>query len=186
MHAILQSFLLVFVSEIGDKTQLIALLLATKFKRPWAIMAGILIATLLNHGLASYLGGWGANLFAPQTLRWILSGLFVGFGLWILIPDKEEEISDKKNFGAFFTTLVVFFLAEMGDKTQLATVALGAKFNSIILVTAGTTLGMLAADGLVVFLGDNIVKKIPLQIIRYIACATFIIFALLIGLENFI
>lgn len=148
-------------------------------------MVGILFATLLNHGLASYAGGWVANLLAPNILKWILIALFVGFGLWILIPDKEEEISDKKNYGAFLTTLVVFFFAEMGDKTQLATVALGAKFNSIALVTVGTTLGMLVADGLVVFLGQNIVKKIPLKLIRYIACATFIAFAGAIAYEIF-
>lgn len=103
--------------------------------------------------------------------------LFVGFGLWILIPDKEEEISDKKKYGAFLTTLVVFFIAEVGDKTQLATVALGAKFNSVLLVTLGTTLGMLAADGVVVFLGNNITEKIPMQIIRYVACVSFFVFA---------
>lgn len=180
MEAIIQSFLLVLVSEIGDKTQLIALLLVTKFKKPWTIMLGILFATLLNHALASYAGGWAASLFDPNMLKWILTILFVVFGLWILIPDKDEEISDKKNYGAFLTTLVVFFLAEMGDKTQLATVALGARFNSVALVTLGTTLGMLAADGIVVFLGPNIVKKIPLHIIRYIACAGFIAFAVAI------
>lgn len=148
-------------------------------------MLGILVATLLNHGLASYAGGWAASLLAPNTLSWILIALFVGFGLWILIPDKEEEISDKKNYGAFLTTLVVFFLAEMGDKTQLATVALGAKFNSILLVTIGTTLGMLVADGLVVFLGQNIIKKIPLKLIRYIACAIFVAFAVVIAYEMY-
>lgn len=182
INILIQSFLLVMVSEIGDKTQLIALLLVTKFKKPWVIMAGILVATLLNHGLASYAGGWAAALFDINTLKWILTSLFVIFGLWILIPDKEEEIAENKNYGAFLTTLVVFFFAEMGDKTQLATVVLGAKFNSVWLVTLGTTAGMLVADGTVVFLGQNIIKKIPLKIIRYMACAIFLVFAVSIWL----
>lgn len=180
MEALIQSFFLVVASEMGDKTQLIALLLATKFKKPWAVMGGILAATLLNHGLASYAGSWAAGLVSPETLKWLLISLFVGFGLWILIPDKEEEISDSKNYGAFLTTAVVFFFAEMGDKTQLATVALGAKFQSMLLVTVGSTLGMLAADALVVFMGPKIIEKIPLKIIRWFACGLFIAFAILI------
>jgi Ca2+/H+ antiporter, TMEM165/GDT1 family len=174
---IIQSFLMVFASEMGDKTQLIALLLAVKFKKTWTVMSGILVATLINHGLASYVGEWAAGLLTAVTLKWVLIALFVGFGLWILIPDKEEEISEKRNYGAFLTTVVVFFLAEMGDKTQLATLALGARFSSVLFVTIGSTIGMLAADGLVVFAGEKILQIIPMKVIRIAACLLFLTFA---------
>ncbi len=180
MEAIFQSFILVLISEMGDKTQLIALLLITQFKKPWTVMAGILVATLLNHSLAAFVGGSLANFVSPVVLKYTLIFLFVGFGLWILVPDKDEEINKKNNYGAFLTTLVVFFLAEMGDKTQLATMALGAQFNSVILVTVGSTMGMLVADGLAVFLGPSLLQRVPLKNIRYVACAVFISFALMI------
>ncbi|AGH94699.1 TMEM165/GDT1 family protein [Pseudobdellovibrio exovorus] len=180
MESIIQSFLLVLASEMGDKTQLIALVLVARFRKPWTIMAGILVATLANHGLASFAGEMVASWLSPQVLKWGLIALFVGFGLWILIPDKEECLDERKNYGAFLTTLVVFFLAEMGDKTQLATVALGAKFNSVVAVTIGSTLGMMVADGLAVFLGPRLLRKIPMKAVRITACFLFIAFAILI------
>lgn len=179
MEIILQSFLLVFAGEMGDKTQLLALVLATKFHKPWTIMAGILVATLLNHALAAYFGSLVSTLIDPQYLRWILALTFFGFAAWILIPDKDEDFKQNKKFGAFLTTVFVFFLAEMGDKTQLATIALGAKFSSsIIEVTFGTTLGMLASNALVVFYGKKILKKIPMNWVRIFTCILFILFGL--------
>lgn len=174
--AILQSFLLVVASEMGDKTQLLALVLAARFRRPWAVMAGILVATLLNHALAAWAGAWAAGLLSPDTLRWVLALLFFAFAVWILIPDKEDGPGKEPRFGAFLTTAVLFFFAEMGDKTQLATVALGARFHDFIAVTAGTTLGMLAADGLAVFLGERITSVVPMQWVRRGACALFFAF----------
>ncbi len=180
MEAILHSFLLVVASEMGDKTQLLALVLTTRFKKPWTIMAGILVATLLNHGLASWAGGWVSTFVQPQYLRWILAFIFFAFAAWILIPDKDEELSQNQKYGAFLTTVVTFFLAEMGDKTQLATIALGAKFAAPIAVTVGTTMGMLVADGLAVFFGEKLTEKIPMKWIRIFACGLFAVFGLLI------
>ena len=174
MQAVFQSFLLVFVSEMGDKTQLLAMMLAARFRAPGKIMAGILVATLANHALASWAGAWISHWVPPQLLSWILAATFIGFGLWILVPDKEEEVQNTKKWGAFLTTLVLFFLAEMGDKTQLATVALGARFSEPVAVTAGTTLGMMAADGLAIVVG----QKIPLRLVRWVACALFFLFGL--------
>ena len=183
-ESIIQSFFLVLASEMGDKTQLLALVLASRFKKPWTIMAGILVATLLNHGLASWAGGWISAQVSPELMRWILSGTFFAFALWILIPDKDEGLDDKYKYGAFVTTVIVFFLAEMGDKTQLATVALGAKFAAPIAVTLGTTMGMLVADGLAVFFGQKLTEKVPMKTIRIFACALFAIFGILILLPQ--
>lgn len=176
----LQSLGLVFVSEMGDKTQLLALVLAARFRKPWAIMAGILVATLLNHGLASWAGSWLGTNFHGDWLRLILAGTFVLFAFWILIPDKTEDSPHEGRLGAFGTTLIAFFLAEMGDKTQLATVALGARFNLPMEVTLGTTLGMLAADGLAVFLGARLTEVIPMHWIRRFAALLFFSFGILI------
>lgn len=175
---IIQSFFLVVASEMGDKTQLLALVLASRYRKPWVIMAGILVATLLNHGLASWLGGWISSLVAPQTLSWILALTFFAFAAWLLIPDKDEEIKEEHRFGAFLTTVVVFFLAEMGDKTQLATVALGARFNAPLTVTLGTTAGMLVADGLAVFFGEKLTERIPMKWVRIFACVLFVLFGI--------
>lgn len=139
-------------------------------------MAGILVATLLNHAFASWAGQWIASLIAPQTLTYILAATFMIFGLWILIPDKDEDLKYSSKFGAFFTTVVAFFLAEMGDKTQLATVALGAKYNNLLLVTAGSTAAMMASDGLAVFLGDKLTQRLSMTWIRRIACVLFFVF----------
>ena len=174
MDAIWQSFLLVALSEMGDKTQLLALILAIRFKKPWPIMAGILVATLLNHGLASAVGGWLASLADPSTLRYLLAALFIGFGAWILVPDKADAMPSAPSYGAFVTTVVAFFLAEMGDKTQLATIALGARFQAPISVTIGTTLGMLAADGLAVAFGERLTNIVPMKYVRLAAALLFI------------
>lgn len=188
MSALLTSFTLVFISEMGDKTQLLALVLAARFKRPWVIMAGILVATLLNHGLASYFGGFLATWVSPQHLRFILSFIFIAFAIWILIPDREDEVaSNNQNHGVmavFLTTTITFFLSEMGDKTQLATVALGARFASPIIVTLGTTLGMLGADGLAVFFGTKVTSRLSMQWIRRFAATLFFLFGLLILLQK--
>ncbi len=178
MEVIFNSFLLVFVSEMGDKTQLLALVLAAKFKKPWPIMAGILLATILNHALASYVGAYATANISQEVLKWILALTFIGFGLWILIPDKDEEFKDDHKWGPFLTTTVAFFLAEMGDKTQLATVALGAKFAAPIMVTFGTTIGMLGADGLAVFLGHKFTDRIPMKWVHRIASGLFILFGI--------
>lgn len=183
MEPILKSFLLVFVSEMGDKTQLLALVLAAKFKKPIPIMFGILAATLLNHALASYVGSFVTQFVSAEVLKWILAATFVGFGLWMLIPDKDEGFDDRHKWGPFLTTTVAFFFAEMGDKTQLATVALGAKFAAPVLVTFGTTLGMLGADGLAVFLGHRFTDRIPMALVHRFASGLFILFgvAILLG-----
>ncbi len=178
MEAIINSFLLVFVSEMGDKTQLLALVLAARFRKPVPIMFGILFATLLNHALASYLGTFITHFISSEILKWILAGAFIGFGLWILVPDKDEGFEAKHKWGPFLTTLVAFFFAEMGDKTQLATVALGANYAAPILVTLGTTIGMLAADGLAVIFGHNFTDRIPMTWIHRGASALFILFGI--------
>lgn len=175
MDAVIQSLALVFASEMGDKTQLLALILALRFKKPLAVMLGILVATLVNHGLATLLGGWLAAQMSAATLRVVLALVFFAFAAWVLVPDKidadDEPAAGQAN--AFLTTVVLFFLAEMGDKTQLATIALGAKFQNPVAVTLGTTLGMLAADGLAVGFGERLTKVIPLRVIRVISALLF-------------
>lgn len=178
MEALYGSFLLVAVSEMGDKTQLLALVLTLRYKRPWTIMAGILVATILNHSLASYLGDFASSLFSPTIMRFLLAAIFCGFALWILVPDKDDDGPLHERFGPFVTTTVAFFLAEMGDKTQLATIALGARYQAPILVTAGTTLGMLFADGLAVFFGEKLTRYIPMRFVRIFAAALFVLFGI--------
>ncbi len=180
LQALFSSFLLVAISEFGDKTQLLALVLTLRFRRPWAIMAGILVATLLNHGLAAWVGGWAAQRVDPDILRYVLAGTFFAFAAWILIPDKDDGGPATAKYGAFLTTRVTFFLAEMGDKTQLATVALGARFQAPVIVTVGTTLGMLVADGLAVFLGERLTKRIPLKYVQVAAALLFAVFGVTI------
>lgn len=176
MESVINSFLLVFVSEMGDKTQLLALVLAARFRKPVPILFGILAATLLNHALASYVGSFITQFVSPGVLKWILAATFIGFGLWILIPDKDDGIKKDPQWGPFWTTAVLFFFAEMGDKTQLATVALGAKYAAPIAVTVGTTAGMMGADGLAVFFGQAFTDKIPMAWVHRIASALFILF----------
>ena len=180
MSAILNSFFLVFISEMGDKTQLLALVLTLRYRRPWTILGGVLVATLLNHALASWGGQWISTQISRQWLSWILGGTFIAFAGWILIPDQEGEVKESSKWGPFITTTIAFFLAEMGDKTQLATVALGAKYDSIAFVTIGTTLGMLASNALAIFFGDQLLSKIPMKAIRIFASLMFLIFGIMI------
>lgn len=172
------SFLLVAATEMGDKTQLLALVLTSRFRQPWAIMGGILAATILNHGLAALLGHSVAQWLSPQVLRWVLALSFFAFAAWVLVPDKDDEKVHGGAANAFFVTLVSFFLAEMGDKTQLSTVALAARFGDIVNVTIGTTFGMLLADGLAVFLGERITTVVSLKWMRWFASALFVLFGL--------
>jgi len=176
MEAIVSSFLLVAVSEMGDKTQLLAFSLASRYRRPWVVMAGILVATVLNHALASSLGTWISANVPPAMMAAALAATFIGFGFWTLKPDEAPDAAASDRFGPFVTTTVLFFLAEMGDKTQLATVALAAQFHSVVRVTIGTTLGMLAADGLAVFLGERLAQKVSLRVLRWVAAGFFFLF----------
>jgi putative Ca2+/H+ antiporter (TMEM165/GDT1 family) len=175
MEALLISIGVVALAEIGDKTQLLAFILAARFRKPVPIVAGILLATIVNHGLAGALGAWITTVVSPETLRWILGASFIGMAAWTLIPDKieEEETQVAKHFGVFGATLVTFFLAEMGDKTQVATVALAAHYGAPVLVVIGTTLGMLIADVPAVFIGNRFAAKIPMKLVHSIAAAIF-------------
>jgi putative Ca2+/H+ antiporter (TMEM165/GDT1 family) len=175
MESLFISTGVVALAEIGDKTQLLAFLLATRFKKPLPIIAGILVATILNHSLAGALGAWITATLSPAALRWILGLSFIGMAVWTLIPDKieEEELQVAKKFGVFGATLITFFLAEMGDKTQVATVAMAAHFPSVVLVVIGTTLGMLIADVPAVYIGDRFAAKIPMKLVHGIAAALF-------------
>lgn len=180
METLINSFFLVFASEMGDKTQLLALLLTARYRKPWVILLGVFIATVLNHALATWAGGWLATQMGPTTLKWFLAVVFFAFAIWILIPDKEEELKNEGRWGALVTTIVAFFIAEMGDKTQLATIALGARYSSLTLVTLGTTLGMMGSNALAIFLGDKMLKRIPMKYVRMLASALFVVFGVLI------
>ena len=174
MSAFVISTGIVALAEIGDKTQLLAFILAAKFKKPIPIIFGILIATLVNHGLAGAIGEWLTSLATPQTMGLILGVSFIAMALWTLIPDKFDEADAKlAHFGIFGTTLVAFFLAEMGDKTQVATVALAAKYQTLFPVVAGTTLGMMIANVPAVFVGKQIAQKMPVKLVHSIAAAIF-------------
>lgn len=167
----------VALAEIGDKTQLLAFILAARFKKPVPIIAGILAATIVNHGLAGALGAWITSAVSPGILRWVLGLSFLGMAIWTLIPDEieEEETQIARRFGVFGATLITFFLAEMGDKTQIATVALAAHYAAPVLVVIGTTLGMLIADVPAVFIGDRLATRIPMRLVHAIAAAIFAI-----------
>jgi putative Ca2+/H+ antiporter (TMEM165/GDT1 family) len=175
LNSLLTSTGIVALAEMGDKTQLLAFLLAARFRRPLPIILGILAATLLNHGLAGGLGAWLATLLTPMMLRWGVGLLFLAMAVWTLIPDKieDEEARTAARLGVFGATFVTFFLAEMGDKTQIATVAMATQFSSVVLVIAGTTLGMLIADVPAVFLGQRFANRIPMRLVHGIAAALF-------------
>jgi putative Ca2+/H+ antiporter (TMEM165/GDT1 family) len=174
MEAFFISTGIVALAEIGDKTQLLAFILAAKFRKPLPIILGILVATLANHGFAGVLGSWITSLAGPQTMRWVLGISFIAMALWTLIPDKFDEDDAKlARFGVFGTTLIAFFLAEMGDKTQVATVALAAQYHAIFTVVAGTTLGMMIANVPAVLLGDRIANRMPVRLVHTIAAAIF-------------
>ncbi len=176
LHTVVTSFLLVAASEMGDKTQLLALALASRYRRPWVVMAGILVATLANHGLAAAAGSWISAHVPARVMAGVLAASFVAFGLWTLYPDTLDERERAERFGPFLTTAVLFFLAEMADKTQLATIALAAEFRSVGFVTLGTTLGMLASDGLAVFLGDRLAARVPMKVLGGVAAGLFFAF----------
>lgn len=181
MEAFLVSTLAVAVGEIGDKTQLLALLLAVRFKRPLPIILGILAATILNHALAAITGQWVASHIAPDTLRWVLGLSFLAIAAWTLKPDRiEEENMPPGHYGVFLVTCTTFFLAEIGDKTQLATVALAARFHDLIPVVAGTTLGMMLADVPAVFLGRIAAPNFPFKLVRWCAAGSFTLIGLVV------
>lgn len=175
MEAFVTSTILVALAEIGDKTQLLSFVLAARLRKPDAIIAGIFVATIANHALAGSLGVWLASLVAPQWLPWLTGLTFVGFGLWALHPDALDDDPKLHRAGAFVTTVIAFFIAEMGDKTQFATVALGAQFQgALFAVVMGTTLGMMLANVPAVIIGEKLAKRLPLHLIRWIAAAVFI------------
>lgn len=175
MEALLTSTLLVAVAEIGDKTQLLAIVLATRFRKPLPIVLGILVATLANHALAAFAGQFAAGLFEGQWFRTAVAGSFVIMGLWTLVPDRlDDDEQPRSRGGVFLTTLIAFFLVEMGDKTQLATVALGAQYANLFAVTAGTTLGMMIANVPAVLLGHALVRRVSMTAVRIVAAASFV------------
>lgn len=175
MESLLVSTGVVALAEIGDKTQLLAFILAARFKKPFPIILGILAATVINHGLAGALGAWITSTISPEVLRWVLGASFIGMAIWTMIPDKieEEETQVAQRFGIFGATFITFFLAEMGDKTQIATVVMAAHYSAPLMVVIGTTLGMLIADVPAVFAGDKLANKIPMKLVHSIAAAVF-------------
>jgi putative Ca2+/H+ antiporter (TMEM165/GDT1 family) len=177
---------IVALAEIGDKTQLLAFILAAKFRKPLPIILGILVATVANHAFAGAVGAWITTMVGPRVLRWILGLSFIGMAIWTLIPDTFDEADAKiGRSGVFGTTFVAFFLAEMGDKTQIATVALAAQYRAFYSVVAGTTLGMMIANVPAVLLGDRIAHRMPVKIVHRIAAAIFALLgvATLLGVD---
>ncbi len=164
---------------MGDKTQLLSFVLAAKLKRKWPIIFGIFVATLANHFLAGWIGAWVATLVSPQTMKWIVAISFFVFGGWALVPDKFDETREYSGRSVFITTLVAFFLVEMGDKTQLATVALAAKYPSLVAVVMGTTLGMLIANAPAVWLGEALAHRVNMKVMRWIAAGLFVLLGVL-------
>ena len=185
MESLFVSTGVVALAEIGDKTQLLAFILAARFKKPVPIIAGILAATLINHGLAGALGAWITLVISPEVMRWALGLSFLGMAIWTLIPDKieEEETQVAQRLGVFGATFITFFLAEMGDKTQIATIALAAHYAAPLMVVAGTTLGMLIADVPAVFVGNKFAAKIPMKLVHSIAAGIFVIMGVLTLLQ---
>ena len=175
MEALLISTGIVALAEMGDKTQLLSLLLAARFRRPWPIIAGIAVATLLNHAVAGAVGTWVQQVLGPDVLRWVLGLSFIAMAVWMLIPDRldDDGLQARQRFGVFGTTVIAFFLAEMGDKTQVATVALAARYDAFVSVVAGTTLGMMIANVPAVLLGDRITRRVPIRAVHRIAAVVF-------------
>lgn len=176
MEAVLTSIAVVALAEIGDKTQLLAIVLATRFRRAWPVVAGILVATLANHFLAALAGERAATLLDGQWFRYAVALSFIAMAAWTLVPDTldEDEEPRESRFGPFLATTIAFFLVEMGDKTQIATIALGARFHDAVWVTAGTTLGMMIANVPAVFLGHELVRRVPMKTVRTIAALLFL------------
>jgi putative Ca2+/H+ antiporter (TMEM165/GDT1 family) len=179
MEAFLVSTGIVALAEIGDKTQLLAFLLAAKFRRPLPIVLAILLATIANHAFAAAVGAWLTSLVGPPVLRWALGLSFLAMAAWTLVPDRiDEDDTRLAKYGVFLTTLIAFFLAEMGDKTQVATVALAARYSGIVAVVAGTTFGMMLANVPAVYLGERIANRVPLRLVHGIAAAVFALLGL--------
>ncbi|MGE0357212.1 MAG: TMEM165/GDT1 family protein [Burkholderiales bacterium] len=175
MEALAVSTGVVALAEIGDKTQLLTLVLAARYRRPWPIVAGIFVATLVNHGIAGAIGAWLTKAVGPEAMRWILGLSFLAMAAWMLVPDKldEDDAAGRKLGGVFATTTVLFFLVEIGDKTQIATVALAARFEALAAVVLGTTLGMLLANAPVAFFGEALAKRLPVRAVHVVAAAVF-------------
>lgn len=180
MQALLICTGVVALAEIGDKTQLLALVLAARYRKPWPIIFGILVATLANHALAGAVGVWLAATIGPTAMRWILGVSFIAMAIWTMIPDKYAEESPPPRLGIFGTTVIAFFLLEMGDKTQIATVALAAQYSSLMAVVAGTTLGMLLANIPAVLIGEAAARKLPLRLVHSVAAAIFLVLGVLV------
>lgn len=182
MDAFLISTGIVAVAEIGDKTQLLALLLAAKFRRPLPIILGILVATLANHAGAAAVGAWIAAMLGPQVMRWVLAGSFLAMGLWVLVPDKadDDDAQRASRHGVFVSTVIAFFLLEMGDKTQVATIALAARFHDLVQVVAGTTLGMMLANVPAVLLGEAAARTLPMTLVRVVTALSFLALAIVL------
>ena len=181
MEAFLVSTSIVALAEMGDKTQLLALVLAARFRKPWPIVWGIFVATVFNHALAGAAGAWITTLIGPQMLRWVLGVSFIAMAVWMLIPDKLEDgdTGEGPRWGVFGTTVVAFFLAEMCDKTQIATVMLAAQYSGWLWVVAGTTLGMMLANAPVVWLGERITRRIPLRTVHVVSAGIFLVLGIL-------
>ena len=181
MESLFVSTGVVALAEIGDKTQLLAFLLATRFKKPVPIIAGILVATILNHALAGALGAWLTQVIGPEILRWVLGASFIAMAVWMLIPDTidDEEEGEEPRWGVFGTTGIAFFLAEMGDKTQIATVMLAARFDAYYWVVAGTTLGMMLANVPVVYLGERMTRLVPMRVVHIVSALVFAVLGVL-------
>ncbi|HQY47007.1 MAG TPA: TMEM165/GDT1 family protein [Usitatibacteraceae bacterium] len=175
IEAWLVSIGIVALAEIGDKTQLLTLVLAARYRKPWPIVAGIFVATLVNHGIAGAVGAWLTRTIGPEAMRWILGVSFIAMAAWMLVPDKlgEDEAAPRKVGGVFLSTTVLFFLVEIGDKTQIATVALAARFDSLLAVVMGTTIGMILANAPVAFFGEALAKRLPVWIVHRVAAAIF-------------
>ncbi len=175
MEAFLVSTGIVFLAEMGDKTQLLALILAARFRKPWPIVLGILVATMANHAMAGAVGAWVTTLLGPTVLRWVLGGSFIAMAIWMLIPDRleDEDTGTTPRLGVFGTTVLAFFLAEMGDKTQIATVMLAAQYAAYVWVVAGTTLGMMLANAPVVWLGERMMRRMPIRLVHLVCAAIF-------------
>ncbi len=185
-QAFIVSTSVVALAEMGDKTQLLSLILAARYRKPMPIVLGILVATLLNHAMAGALGAWLSSLMRPEVLNWVMAAAFIAMGLWILVPDKldEDDVAvPKQQMGVFFATVVAFFLAEMGDKTQFATIALAAQYSDVLSVVLGTTLGMMMANAPAVYLGNRFAQRLPTKIIHMIAAIIFIAIGVLTAVK---
>ncbi len=185
MEAFLVSTGVVALGEMGDKTQLLALMLAARFRKPWPIVAGILVSTLINHALAGAVGTWVAQAMGPAVLRWVIGLSFIAMAVWMLIPDKADDLEGgTARWGVFGTTAIAFFFAEMGDKTQIATVAMAARYADLLSVVAGSTLGLMLANVPAVFLGDKVARLVPMRVVHAVSALIFVVLGLLTLLKG--